>query len=478
VEDVDAARRRDGIGNANPSASTLAAELLSRVNALRAPARGAAPLPEDVQRRLDECETRARRGCEDFSQGAVLDFLGEAVVVMCIDDRFQLGEARAAVVDAAEEIGLSPETAAFAVFRRAVASRECIQLPPALAADLILALLVELAPAAASSLWTIDPGSATTCLASTGKAPQSRRLREVARAALDGVLASTAQVRVEVVGRWDRPYAALVARGSGTHSSDLDDYLAEAASVLGPLLERVALFERNAERERDLVAAGERRLVRVGFDLHDGPLQEIVALAEELRLARSQVEAIVGDDDRSHVRGRFQDLEARLGALDEGLRQIAHSVRSTTAVVRPVEDAVRRELAALERAAGIQTELRVEGNLDDLTDSQKIVVFRVVQEALSNVRKHSGAANVAVALRSQRTFLEVTVRDDGCGFDRRHTAGRDRLGLAGVSERVRLLGGAVEIDSRPGAGTAVRVTLPQWRPLSKAVRAAVYAVGS
>ena len=120
-------------------------------------------------------------------------------------------------------------------------------------------------------------------------------------------------------------------------------------------------------------------------------------------------------------------------------------------------------LRALENAAGIETDLQVEGDLSGLTDSQKIVLFRVVQEALSNVRKHSEAGQVSVVLRSRRTFVDVTVTDNGCGFDPRRLDA-ERLGLAGISERVRLLGGAVEIETSPGIGTTVRATLPQWRP--------------
>jgi signal transduction histidine kinase len=227
------------------------------------------------------------------------------------------------------------------------------------------------------------------------------------------------------------------------------------------------------QREHDLVAAGERRLLRLGFDLHDGPLQEIVALAEELRSASSQISAVVPDDFRQRVRGRFNDVHARLGALDESLRQIAHSIRSTTAVARPVAEAVELELRALQNATGIDVGLRVEGDLGELSDSQKIVLFRVVQEALSNVRKHSEAGRVSVVLRSARTFVELTVTDDGCGFDPRGLD-TERLGLAGISERVRLLGGAVGIETSPGAGTIVRATLPQWRPSTPAA-ATIYA---
>ena len=86
-----------------------------------------------------------------------------------------------------------------------------MQLPPALAADLILALLVELGPGVAVSLWTIGQTGHTDCLAAAGKAPRSRRLREAAATALDGILTASGQVQALIVERWDRPYAALVA---------------------------------------------------------------------------------------------------------------------------------------------------------------------------------------------------------------------------------------------------------------------------
>ena len=466
-------------GGISPVGATLASELIARAAAIGAGkprSTATALLPPDLRSALDACEVRARRLADGWGQGAALDFLGDAIAAIAVDYRLEPGDARVAITAVADELGLPPEAAAFAVFRRALASTEFAQLPPAGAAELALALLVELAPAAAGSLWILDVAGSTTCLVSHGKAPRSRRLREVAKAALDGVTAGSPQVHVRVVERWDRPHAALVVRGRVTESEHLEEYLEETAAALAPLLERASLFDRRVQREHDLVAASERRLLRLGFDLHDGPLQEIVALAEELRQASTQISTVVPDDFRHRVRGRFNDVHARLGALDESLREIAHSIRSTTAVARPVADAVEAELRALESATGVEVDFRAEGDLSSLSDSQKIVLFRVVQEALSNVRKHSGAGRVSVALRSRRTFVEVTVADDGCGF-RPEQLGTDRLGLAGISERVRLLGGAVEIETSPGAGTTVRATLPQWRPSTPAA-STIYAATS
>jgi signal transduction histidine kinase len=467
---VDAAEDR-----VEPVGATLASELIARAAAIGAgkPRAADTALPRDLRAALRSCEVRARRLADGGGQGAALDFLGDAVAAVALDHKFEQGEIRAAVTAAAEELGLRPEGAAFAVFRRALAGKDFGQLPPTVAVELALVLLAELAPAAAGSVWILDAAGSTTCLVSHGKAPRSRRLREVARAALDGVTLGTAQVHARVVERWDRPYAALVVRGRGADADHMEAYLAEAATALAPVLERASLYDRRVQREHELVAAGERRLVRLGFDLHDGPLQELVALAEELRAASMQVSAVVPDEYRGRVRGRFNDVHARLGALDESLREIAHSIRATTAVARPVADAVEGELRALANAAGIEGELEVDGELRSLSDSQKIVLFRVVQEALSNVRKHSGASRVSIALRSTRTFVGLTVTDNGDGFDPRVLT-QDRLGLSGISERVRLLGGAVEIETSPGAGTTVRATLPQWRPSTPAA-ATVYA---
>jgi signal transduction histidine kinase len=477
VENGDAADARVA-----PSGATLASELIARAAAIgagRPRASSTALLPRDLRAALCASEVQARRLADGWGQGAALDFLGDAIVAVALEHSFEPGEVRAAITGAADELGLPAEVAAFAVFRRALGSKGFAQLPPIVAAELALTLLVELAPAAASSLWIVDATGATTCLVGRGKAPCSRRLREVARAALDGVIAGSAQVHAQIVERWDRPHAALVARGRGAESSNLDEFLAEAAAAIAPLLERASLFDRRMQREHDLAAAGERRLMRLGFDLHDGPLQEIVALAEELRTAATQISSVVPADYKQRVNGRFNDVHARLGALDESLREFAHSIRSTTAVARPVVDAVQSELRSLENATDIETRLDVDGelsDLSDLSDSQKIVLFRVVQEALSNVRKHSEAASVSVALRSKRTFVEVSVMDNGRGFDPGELD-TDRLGLSGISERVRLLGGAVEIETSPGVGTTVRATLPQWRPSSPA-SATVYAATS
>ena len=134
METVDAAA--DGVA---PTGATLASELIARAAAIgagRPRAASAAFLPRDLRAALRACEVRARRLADGLGQGAALDFLGDAIVAIAVDHSFEPGEARAAVIAAAQKLGMSPEAAAFVVFRRALASKELAQLPPAVAAEL------------------------------------------------------------------------------------------------------------------------------------------------------------------------------------------------------------------------------------------------------------------------------------------------------------------------------------------------------
>jgi signal transduction histidine kinase len=461
---------------------TLVDDLVDRVGAI---AEGSERSRGDAGR-LDDCENRARAladaggASEETRRAAAVEFLGNAVTALALDGAWHPGEARAAIVASAAAIDMAPGAALLAVFLRAIASADAAQLPPQIAVDLFLSLLVELGPAEAASLWTTGKSGRTMCLAAAGDAPKSRRLRTAATDMLAGNLSASPQMQVVMVDRWDRPFAALAARVRPVESARLGAWMREAAAALSPVLERDTLFERNAARERELVSAGERQLVRLGYDLHDGPLQEICALADDLRLARVQVASLLDDAQVERIGGRFDDLEARLASLDSGLRALAVSVRPTTAIERPLEHALRNELEVLVNSSNIDATFGVEGDVSDLTDSQKIVLYRLVQEALANIRKHSGATHTDVRVRARTSYVEVTVSDNGRGFDVHSTVKRalraNRLGLAGVSERVRLLGGVVDIEARIGEGVLVRATLPRWRPALPS-RVALYAAG-
>jgi signal transduction histidine kinase len=115
---------------------------------------------------------------------------------------------------------------------------------------------------------------------------------------------------------------------------------------------------------------------------------------------------------------------------------------------------------------GVHPETSVSGDLTPLTDSQQITLLALIREALSNIRKHSRAHTVTVAISSGADGVQIRITDDGRGFDPEtmlvQAARAGRLGLVGMHERVRMLGGSTRIDSRPGGPTVIRAALPPW----------------
>ena len=207
--------------------------------------------------------------------------------------------------------------------------------------------------------------------------------------------------------------------------------------------------------------AAERRLARLALDLHDGPLQDLAALAAELRLLRG--EAAIAPMDV--VQGRLEDALGLVSSIEADVRELARSLESKRIVGRPLAELVQSAADEAE-VDGIAVAVRVAGDVDDCTPSQRIALYRVVQESLWNVRHHSGATSAEVEIAAGADAIDAEITDHGRGFDvdEAREAGTGRMGLDGMRERVRLLGGTLEIDSRVGGPTRVRATIPRWRP--------------
>jgi two-component system sensor histidine kinase DegS len=213
------------------------------------------------------------------------------------------------------------------------------------------------------------------------------------------------------------------------------------------------------------MTAAERRLARVRFDLHDGPQQDLMLLAEDLRLFRSQLETVLNcEKTRLLVLGRFDDLEARLVALEGDLRRISVSAQSPFLHRESLGQAVTRVAGAFEERSGITPLVHLHGDLSNLTDSQHLTLLCLIREALANIHEHAEAQHVRISVSAAADGVTVSVTDDGRGFNPETTlveaARRGHIGLVGMHERVQMLGGRTQIDSRPGGPTVISVSLP------------------
>jgi signal transduction histidine kinase len=237
------------------------------------------------------------------------------------------------------------------------------------------------------------------------------------------------------------------------------------ASGSGSSLEDELLQQAHVDNR---TAALERRLRRLAFDLHDGALQELAALGAELASIRRQVGSLVEEDKRDRVDGRFDDLHARLVGLDGSLRGLLVTIDGGSEPLEALDTKIAREVAALRDEAGIEAELEITGSFAELTESRRIAIFQIVREALANIRAHSDAEHVRVRVVEREGSVEVSVEDDGRGFDCEaallEASVLRRLGLTGMLERVRMLGSELEIESEPGSGTRVGFVLDAWHP--------------
>jgi signal transduction histidine kinase len=374
----------------------------------------------------------------------------------------------AEVANVVDDLGEDAAAFRFASFARALSSPSLCASPPSVAADTVLRLLMGFACVDGASLWMVDAGGEPACASAVG-ASGARSSEAAAGAFASGAPAVAGSTVAVPQRRLGKVVGVLMADARPGQADRVASFLDTAAASLQTLLERDLLLERSAEREKTISGSLEKRLTRVAFDLHDGPLQDLAALGLDLDLARRQIDSVVGDADRARVAGRFDDLAARLVGLDVALRSVVQSLKGTCSGSESVAHRLERDVAAL-RDEGLNAWIEIGGDLSSLSDSQQIAVLRVVQEALENVREHSGATVVHVRVAACAGGVEATIEDDGHGFDlasaEADATSRQRFGLAGMRERIRLLGGELRIDSAPGRGTRVGFVLRPWTPLA------------
>jgi signal transduction histidine kinase len=420
---------------------------------------------ERVRSSVIAARARAERLVEAggrLNEPILYSFAADVFVSLAVERPWRLPDAEQLVGAIARGLGSSTDEVAAQLLVTALRAPQLLELPPTIALDVQLSLLPVLTPVTAASIWVRGEDGRPDCILTLGESAATRRSRAVALRALEGQIDESDRGLIVgmAIRRWQAPWGALVVR---VPSRDMvETVLEEACSAISPIVEREFLLQRSAEREQALVKASERRLSRLGFDLHDGALQQIAALTADVRRLRPALGESSADDVSS--------IESQLGELDRVLRELAHSLEPASLLRRPIERVVEAEIEGLKKRTGIEVQARIFGDFGAMTQSQKIALIRVAQEAFTNIREHSNATSVELLLTGSRSCVELQIVDDGDGFEVTRTlqqaAQRGRLGLVGSSERMRLLGGTFDIRSKPGGPTTVSVTLPRWQPLS------------
>jgi two-component system, NarL family, sensor histidine kinase UhpB len=233
--------------------------------------------------------------------------------------------------------------------------------------------------------------------------------------------------------------------GGGDASDEVD----RLAASFRRLLQRI-----DAERRRSgrmVLRAQEEERRRLARDLHDEVNQALTAILLRLEALAYAAPPELGDE--------VGELKRLVNQAMEELLQLARQLRPSALDDHGLFSALQGHARRFSADTGIATEVRTEGEHAMLEMDQEIAIYRIAQEALNNVAQHSAAGRVEIDLAAGNgRGVELRVRDDGRGFDTSTQNGG--LGLGGMAERARLVGGRLDIRSLPGRGTELTLVVP------------------
>ncbi len=273
------------------------------------------------------------------------------------------------------------------------------------------------------------------------------RLRHCEEAGFRTLISQPIRLKERLMGEVDLFYHAEF------EPSEAERSLLEALTAhLASAMENLRL---NALEKQSAVLQEREMLAR---ELHDSIAQSLASLKIQVQLLRRAMDG--------NAPGRMRDV---LAEIDLGVQECYADVRElllnfrTRASEEDIEPALQTTLRKFEHQSGMKAQLRMQGHGLPLAPDVQIQVLHVVQEALSNARKHSGATQVWLDVQCQPCW-RFEVRDDGCGFDAAGTLDETHVGLNIMQERAAQIGAQVEVFSTPGKGCSVILTLP-LRPL-------------
>ncbi|HEU0167380.1 MAG TPA: ATP-binding protein, partial [Chloroflexota bacterium] len=241
-----------------------------------------------------------------------------------------------------------------------------------------------------------------------------------------------------------------------------DPEIVQLAETINMMLNRLEqdtrLIERHSRQiqvmSAQVLRAQEEERRRIARELHDETSQALNALLLSIEMAQETVR----DEETEACRRLESSKQLTVQTLD-AIHNLAFDLRPTMLDDLGLEPSVRWYAKRQSDTYGLQILVDIEGLEERLPAQTEVALFRVIQEALTNVAKHAQASLVRVNMRRLDSSVELIVADNGRGFDPDQMPG-DRLGVFGMQERVSLLSGQFELHARPGRGTRLHVTVP------------------
>lgn len=277
-------------------------------------------------------------------------------------------------------------------------------------------------------------------------AAQVEAIRQAGRVSLSVVIDGTAEARITIQSR--------LPLGEVEHDT-LNSIASAVAGTVARFRASATIESLRRSATRRLVEAQERERSMVAADIHDGVLQQLGATAIRLELAQSRVER--------------QDFDTASKIIADGaneIRSCARELRALLMELRPQvldDNGLNAALNELGRhVEGVVVDVRADVP-DDLGNEFSITIFRIVQEALTNIQKHAHASSAHVDVTLASDSIKIDITDDGVGYEGAVTGPSSEgshLGLLGMRERAQMFGGTFSITGASGGGTEIHATLP------------------
>lgn len=212
------------------------------------------------------------------------------------------------------------------------------------------------------------------------------------------------------------------------------------------------------EIRRLLTRSQEGERMRLAHELHDGPMQELATIGFELARAGRKLDNIPVAEELANIRQRLQDVNFVLRNFAGDLRPPLLDTFGLAAAISGLVEQVQ------ERNPDLSFVVAVPEEEPEVDDEVSLAIYRVCQQAIYNIQRHAQAATVQVRLECTPARVELTVKDDGVGFAVPSAwvemARTGHLGIVGMEERMRALGGDFMLESAPGQGTTLRAAVP------------------
>ncbi len=262
----------------------------------------------------------------------------------------------------------------------------------------------------------------------------------------------------------NRPSMAIIGGPNAKYMWQLIDAQIQAQQETAQQLKKYQRLARLHVKEAASAVSEER--TRIACDIHDGLIQTLVGLNYKLDVCQT-----LATQDSIRCLDVLTEVKAQLKSSIEEARYVIFNLRPLLSDQLNMIPAVKNYLKSFEAQTHIKTVFQSAGREQSLDSKTKIFLFRIIQESLSNTRKHAKATRVEVSFDIQNDHITTTIVDNGIGFDAdvafQDTFTWDSFGLRAIVERARIIGGDATITSKRGQGTKIIVESPINQPRLK-----------